>query len=468
MIELTVAEVATLLGVSRQDRKGTQARFEKRLPSVSIDSRRIRPGQCFVAIKGERFDGHDFVDEALRKGAAVVIHSRPREPFPLDDQVFLRVDDTTGSLQILGQSVRRKWGKPLVAVTGSVGKTTAKEFAAALLGQKFQVFKSEGNLNNEIGVPLSLLEIEESHGIAVLELGMSHPGEIRALSRICAPEAAILTNVAAVHLEFFSNIDEIAEAKGEVLESLDPEGQLFFNADDPRVFRLALRHPGKRISFGLEAEADVRIISFSFDSPGAMRFEIDLLGQRFRSAVPFAGKHFLYHIAAGAAAASGFGVSREEIAEGLSLLRPVAMRGRVIESEGVTVWDDSYNSSPQALAAILETAAQLQGFHRKIFVLGEMLELGPRSPEFHRQAGRRAAQEDPALLVTVGKNARHLAQSATDCGFPGQRVHQFQDSTQAAEFIADQIRPGDLLVVKGSRGTRMDRVVQRITEGQKV
>lgn len=468
MIELSIEEVATLLGLAHHQRVGPNERFDETFPEVSIDSRCIQPGDCFVAIKGKHFDGHDFVEEALRKGAAVVIHSRPHDRSQPQGQVFLKVDETTASLQTLARYTRKKWSRPLIAITGSVGKTTAKEFAASLLSRKFEVFKSPGNFNNEIGVPLSLLKIRPSHQIAVLELGMNHPGEIRTLSKICAPDAALLTNVEAAHLEFFSDLNQIAEAKGEILESLGATGQLFFNADDPRISRLALLYPGEKISFGLETEADVRIVSFRFDSLREMQLKVDLRGQHFSAVVPFAGKHFLYSIGAAVAIASSFGLSPQEIAQGVTRLKPAAGRGRVIESQGVTLWDDSYNSNPRALAVLLETVAQLQGFQRKILVLGEMLELGPSAPEFHRQAGRLAAETAPALLVTVGENGRHLAEGATKNGLAAGKVCQFQDSSQAAEFLLDQIRPGDLLLVKGSRGVRMDRVIQRIEEDQKI
>ena len=464
MIELTLAEVTELLGLTQPPQPVLNGRAARPFPSLSSDSRTIEPGQCFIALKGARFDGHNFIEKALSKGARIVIHSRPLEGSPHGDRLLLKVPDTTAALQILAHYVRRKWGRPLIAITGSVGKTTTKEFAATLLEQNFKVFKSYGNRNNEIGVPLSLLEITGEHEIAVLELGMNHSGETRALGRLCGPDAALLANVAAVHLEFFSSVDEIAEAKGEILESLDPQGQLFFNADDPRTVRLAARHPGEKISFGLEKEADIRVLDFSFRSLEEMHFEVQIRGQHFAAAVPFIGKHFLYGIAAAIAVASSFGVSPRQLVAALATLKPVAMRGRIFQCQGVTIWDDSYNSSPHALSSILESVARLNGFERKILALGEMLELGPTAPELHRQAGWLVAKMQPALLVTVGDNGFYFGEGAKERGYPSQQICHFQDSAGAGEFLAGETRGGDFLLVKGSRGVALEGVVERIKE----
>lgn len=464
MIELTLHEAAEVL--IAQPAGGTVPLQAQRFPDVSTDTRSLQPGQCFVALKGERFDGHDFISAALRGGAAVIIHSRPFDTSPWQDRVFLRVEDTLAALQMLAHHVRRKWGKTLLAVTGSVGKTTTREFIAALLGQKFPVFRSKANLNNEIGVPLSLLEITEEHQLAVLELGMNRRGEIRTLARICRPDAALVTNVAAVHLEFFSGVDEIAEAKAEILDDLP--GHFFFNADDARVSQLARRYAGKKTSYGFQAQADVRILDFSFDSLAEMRFELEVGNTRLAAVVPFVGKHFLYNIAAAVAVASAFGLSGEAIAAGISQLRPAAMRGRVFEAGGATVWDDSYNSNPQALAALLDTVGRLGGFRRKILALGEMLELGSLAPELHREAGRLAALIGPALLITVGKNAVYFAEGAIEGGAGKGQIRHFDDSIQASEFLAGQLERGDFLLVKGSRAVRMDEIIRKIEEGQRV
>ncbi|MGH9341437.1 MAG: UDP-N-acetylmuramoyl-tripeptide--D-alanyl-D-alanine ligase [Acidobacteriota bacterium] len=462
MIEISIEEAIKATGARA---KGS-SRLEK-LPPISIDSRTLQAGQCFVALKGERFDGHDFLEDVLRQGAAAIVCSQlPTDAALWTDRPLLLVEDTTRALQALGNYARRKWGKPLIAITGSMGKTTTREFTAALLGQKYHVFQSPGNFNNHFGLPFSLLQLELGHEIAVLELGMNHAGEIRALSRICGPDAAILTNVAEVHLEFFPDLGAIAEAKGEIIENLPPQGTLFYNADDPRVTRLAARHSGKKVSFGLENEAGVRIRSYDFTTPGEMQFEAAVVSPQwgFHARVPFAGKHFLYNVAAAVAVAVAFGVSREEVLQGLAQLKPLAMRGRFLQlSNEATVWDDSYNSNPQALRTVLDTVGRLNGFRRKILALGEMIELGPAAAELHRQAGRQISRTGACLLVTVGRNALHIAQGAQEQGFPSYNIKHFDDSEQAADFLSSRIGAGDFILVKGSRGTRMDRVVARLS-----
>lgn len=459
MIELTIEEAAKT--INAQSVESVFNLRQKPFPPVSIDSRTIQAGQCFIAIKGDRFDGHDFIEEALEKGATIIIHSRAIEGRP--NQTFLQVDDTTAALQLLAHYARQKWGNPLVAITGSTGKTTTKEFTAILLSQKFRIFKSQGNLNNDIGVPLSLLELTREHELAVLELGMNHPGEVRRLGQICAPDSALITNVAPVHLEFFPNLDAIAAAKAEILESLPSDGAFFFNADDERVTRLAASYSGKKVSFGVDGKADLAITRFNFNSLEKMDFEMEAFGQTFSATVPFVGKHFLYNVAAASAIAFSFGLNQNEVLTGIAQLRPMLMRGRVFKADDITIWDDSYNSNPQALASVLETVGRLNGYRRKILALGEMLELGPSAPELHRQMGAPVAASGADLLVTVGRNAAHIGEGTREQAARLRIVH-FEDSAQAADFISGEIQNGDFLLVKGSRAIRMDRIIERIEE----
>ena len=468
MIELSVGEVAEALKARPQGATLTDTRLT--FPSVSIDSRTIGVGECFIAVKGQQFDGHDFVEEALEKGASTIIFSENPVAFSQwTDRVFLQVDQTETALQTLAHHVRQKWGKSLLAISGSIGKTMTREFMATLLSQKFEVVQSPGNFNNHIGVPLSLLQLAEQHQLALVELGMNHAGEIRALSKICSPDSALLTNVAAVHLEFFSDLDEIASAKGEILEELPQRGKFFFNADDPRLSRLAAAYSGEKVSFGLQNEAGIRVLDYRFEGLHEMSFKIDAGGEGFTATVPFVGKHFLYNIVAAVAVAVSFGLSREEICEGIRQLKVPAMRGQIhrvgeTKSGSITLWDDSYNSNPQALKMVLEAVGQLGGFRRKLLALGQMLELGSGSPELHRQAGEQVAQCDADLLVTVGQEARYIGQGAREKGFPTEQITHFESSQEAADFLVQELGPGEFLLVKGSRGVRMDQIVQVVKE----
>ena len=464
MIDLSVAEVVDVLGARIMGDATSVGGLT--FPSVSIDSRTIQRGECFVAFEGKRFNGHDFVEEALMQGASTVILSRTIARSPnWEDRLFLEVNDTEAALQTLAHYVRQAWGKQLIAISGSVGKTTTREFVATLLERRFKVVQSPGNLNNEVGVPLSLLRISAEHEMAILELGMSHPGEIRVLTRICAPDAAVLTNIASVHTEFFADLDEIASAKGEILEGLSPDGRFFFNADDPRLCSLASCHAGEKTSFSLDHPSDVKISNCHFKNFDEMSFDIELAEEHLGATASFVGRHFLYNIAAAVAVAASFGVPSDEIVEGISRLEVPAMRGKILRfSQGnedpITVWDDSYNSSPLALQAVLETVGELPGFRRKILALGEMLELGPQAPELHRQAGHSVARCKVDGLVTVGEGGHYIGQGAQEKGFPVGMITHFESSQEAAEFLIEQLAPGEFLFVKGSRGVGMDRVIR--------
>ena len=467
MIDLPLLEVAQVL---KAELNADPDLLANSLPPVSIDSRTISQGQCFIAIRGPRFDGHDFVEDALHKGASLTIHCRALPGAShWKDRLFLRVEDTTAALQALAHHVRKKWGKSLVAVSGSMGKTTTKEFIATLLDSRFNVFRSPGNLNNEIGVPLSLLQLSQENELAVVELGMNHPGEIRVLSQICRPDSAVLTNVAAVHLEFFSDLREIAAAKGEVLEFLPEDGCLFFNADDPLLAEQASRYSGRKVPFSLNNPAPVRVVNYRFDHLQRMMFEIDAEGRRISGTLPFAGTHILYNVAAAVAVAVTRGLTAEEIQRAFSKLDIPSMRGQISHlpagsDNPITIWDDSYNSNPQALAVVLDTVLQLSDYSRKILALGEMLELGSESDHFHEEAGRHAAQCNVDLLVTVGEGANMMIQGAKQGGLSCQNMAHFRGSDEAAEFLSTEVRPGDFLLVKGSRGVRMERIVQTIKE----
>lgn len=471
MINLSLAEVCKLLDAELLylDRSRVE-----RFPPVCIDSRSLCKGQCFAAIQGKSLDGHDFILAALEAGASLLIVSRiPADSLQAARTVsVLKVRDTTVALQTLAHYVRRKWGSPLIAVTGSVGKTTTRRFAARVLETRFSVLQSIGNFNNEIGVPLSLLALTEDHNLAILELGMNHAGEIRLLSRICSPDVGVLTNVEPAHLEFFSSVDDIAEAKGELLEYLDPKGVLLFNRDDPRVCRLAARFTGERVSFGLDSSADISIPRYRINDLERMDFELVAAGKHFHCQVGFSGRHLLYNVAAAVAIGFVKGVEPEHSLEAIQTLKPSDSRCQTLVRETrqggrITVLDDSYNSSPAALRAVLEVVRQLKTFGRKVLALGEMLELGETSDLRHREAGSQAAACGADLLVVVGGKAGLMADGAIGAGFPAESVFRFGDSEQAGHFLAGELRDGDFLLCKGSRGVRMERILSSLAEREK-
>jgi UDP-N-acetylmuramoyl-tripeptide--D-alanyl-D-alanine ligase len=458
----TVQEVAQALGVAIPSGLASLAR----LAGVSIDSRAVGRGQLFIAIRGPRHDGHDFVSAALQAGAeaAVVANDRLSSyPGEIRRRLFA-VGDTLAALQELARAVRRAWGRRIAAVTGSLGKTTTKEILAALLGAKFRVLKSEGNLNNEYGLPLTLLRLEPEDQAAVVELGMSHRGELRRLAEIAEPEVGVVTRVAPVHLEFFASVDEIALAKRELIEGLaGTDSVAVLNADDPRVRRFAEAAPGRVLTFGLSAEAQFRAEKIHDLGAGGSEFEFMAPGERSRMMLALPGRHSIENALAALAAASVWGIGAAEAAAVLRNIKVGEMRGRLLEfAAGFALINDSYNSNPVALAAMVDLLAKTGFYRRRILAAGEMLELGPQSPNLHREAGRYAVSRQLDCIIGVQGSAAQIVNAAIEAGVPKSQTHFFPDSTAAAQFLTDFVRPGDLVLVKGSRGVKMERIVEAL------
>jgi UDP-N-acetylmuramoyl-tripeptide--D-alanyl-D-alanine ligase len=436
---------------------------------IAIDSRTVNAGDFFVAIKGERFDGHAFVADALARGVAgALVHealgdiSTPEAGRP--EPVVIQVGDTTRALQDLARDVRRRAGTRVAAITGSAGKTTTKEVAAEFLETRYRVFRNKGNLNNHIGLPLSLLELRSKPEIAVVELGMNHPGEIRTLVGIAEPEVRVWTNVGDAHLGFFESPDDIADAKAEIMEHGRPGDVLVANASDPRVMSRAQWFVGRVVTFGIETDADV----------AATRVEqLGLKGTAAHVSTPRGAGHVqtpllglgnLSNVLAAAAVALEFGVPVSEIVERAAGLRPATHRGELLRLPGgITLIDDSYNSSPAALRQALAIVGVAEGCARRAAVLGEMLELGAHAERLHDDCGRAAAAAGLDVLIAVGGSAaRVLADAAIAAGMPASAVIHVSTREEAAALALERIRPGDLVLVKGSRGIGTDLVVDRL------
>jgi UDP-N-acetylmuramoyl-tripeptide--D-alanyl-D-alanine ligase len=428
------------------------------LESVSIDSRTLQAGALFVAIRGPRFDGHDFLAAARARGAAAALVERELEAPP--GLALVRVASTTRALADLARDVRRVFTNPVVAVTGSVGKTTTKDMTAELVAARGPVLKTEGNLNNQYGLPLTLLRLTREHVAAVLELGMSAPGEIRALAALAEPDVATITRIAPVHLEFFSSIDAIADAKAEVLEGLKPGGSAVLNGDDPRVRRIGERCSGRVVWFGRDRRFDVSAGRWRGTAFG-MRFDLRIAGRTLDVALPLAGPHFVENFLAAAAAAHVLGIAPEAIAEGATRMRPARHRGELRRlGEGVIVLDDCYNSSPAALEAAVVALGLVPGL-RRIAVVGDMLELGETGPELHREAGRALAGRVD-VVVGIGPLAQEILAGAREAGLAAAGLAHFADAASAAEAVASLVTPGDAVLVKASRGMRLEQVVDAL------
>ncbi len=435
---------------------------------IVTDSRALQPGDVFVALRGPRFDGHAFAAEVLGRGAAAVVVERDVAGAltPPPDAAVIAVDDGLLALQALAQAVRAAAGTRVVAITGSAGKTTTKEATAAFLAARFRVVKNKGNLNNHIGLPLSLMQLRSGPDAAVMELGMNHAGEISTLVRIARPDVRVWTNVGDAHLGFFASPDAIADAKAEILEGATPQSVFVANADDRRVVARAAGFPGRCLTFGEAAGASVRAVAVDDRGLDGIRAEVTTPAGDVRLDIPLIGRGNLSNVLAATAVAVDFGVPLDAIAAAASRLEPADRRGAVHRlSRGVVLIDDSYNSSPAALTRALETVAAEARATGKVAVLGEMLELGDHAVALHEACGRAAAAAGLRQIVAVGgAPARALAGAAVKAGMPAGAVQWFATSAEAAGAVASLVRDGDLVLVKGSRGTRTDVVADRLVE----
>jgi UDP-N-acetylmuramoyl-tripeptide--D-alanyl-D-alanine ligase len=436
---------------------------DRYVTGFSIDSRTLASGDLFFAIVAKR-DGHDFANAASKRRAAGIVVSRPVELGEDNEAFVIEVADTTRALQDLARFVRTESGAKVIAITGSAGKTTTKDTIAELLGAEHRVVKNAGNLNNHLGLPLSLLELRHGADVAVMELGMNHAGEIRTLVDVARPEVRVWTNVGEAHIGHFGSADAIADAKAEIMEGASADSLLVANADDARVMARVPAFAGRTVTFGTSERANVRAVDVEDLGLDGTRAELVTASGRRALKVPLLGRGHMMNVLAGTAVALDMGVELDAIVARAAQLKPSSRRGAVLRlPKGVTVIDDSYNSSPSALHRSLEVIARAWAA-RRIAVLGEMLELGSLSESLHRDCGRAAAGSRLAKLFTIGgEPARLMGEAAIDAGFPRAGVTHFDNSTDAAPIISGQVTSGDVVLVKGSRGTRTDLVVERLT-----
>ena len=430
--------------------------------SYSIDSRTIHPGELFFAVKGEKMDGHDFVQQALEKGAVAAVVRRDHvAPNPAKTGL-MAVDDTLVALQTLGAAVRRLWAKPLIGVTGSTGKTTTKEAIAHVLSTRFRVLKSEGNFNNHFGLPLMLLKIEPEHEAAVIEMGMSHRGEIAALAKIAQPQIGVVTNVAPVHLEFFKSVAEIAEAKYELIESLPASGIAVLNSDDEFVSQFGRDFRGKVVRYGLHSTADIRAEKIEQRGPEGSLFDTVAGGHRERVTLHLVGKHNICNALAAVAVGLEQGLSLAEATGALATLAPADNRGAVVQVGNITVINDCYNSNPTALNAMVDTLAAMPA-KRRIVVAGEMLELGREGEDLHRRSGQHMAARGIDVLIGVRGLAKPMVEAAAAAGVQAEFV---ATPEEAGEWLVKEGREGDVVLLKASRGVKLERALETVVGHQ--
>ena len=422
----------------------------------SIDSRTIQHCELFFAVKGENLDGHDYVEAALKAGAVGAVVSREQVARFSVKSKLLVVDDPLKQLQSLAACVRRVWAKPVIGITGSTGKTTTKECIAGVLSSRFRLMKSEGNLNNHFGLPLQVLKLLPEHELAVFELGMSHAGEISALSKIAQPNIGVVTNVAPVHLEFFDSLAGIARAKYELIENIPHGGTAVLNADDEYVAQFGRDFRGKVRMYGIQRSADVTAQNLVNHGPDGYEFDVMVDGMREHATMPLVGEHNVYNALAAVCVAVDRGMTPSEAVAALATLKPAEKRGQLSKIGGATVINDCYNSNPKALNAMIDSLAGIPG-KRHILVAGEMLELGPTGEELHRASGEHAGDRGIDVVLGVRGLARAIVEGAQSRGAQAEFV---ESPEAAAEWLARNIQEGDVVLLKASRGVRLERALE--------
>jgi UDP-N-acetylmuramoyl-tripeptide--D-alanyl-D-alanine ligase len=449
MAEFTVDEV-------RQAIKGNllcQGRLTK-FAGVSTDTRTIGSGDLFVALSGESYDAHDFLDQAIAKGAGGIVVSREKIRVPEDITVF-HVPDTLRALQDLAQYHRLRFSIPVVAVTGSNGKTTTKDMIAAILAQRFQVLKTEANFNNEIGLPLTILKLNPSHEIAVVEMGMRGSGQIRELANIALPNIAVITNVGETHMELLGSIEKIAEAKAEILEGLPYSGFAVLNADNSYVRNMAEKVQCRTAFYGIE-QGDIRAANIEFTGRSMMFECVVNDSEVFSVHVPAVGRHNVYNTLAAICVGRYLGLDFQEINEGLSGFNAGGMRLQIEKTDRYTVINDAYNASPASMEAAIDALVDIAP-QRKLAVLGDMLELGHVAIEAHRRIGKKLAACRVDAVVTVGGMAAHIAGAAKEAGVPVAVACESHE--EAKKVLGSLVAVGDTVLLKGSRGMKMEKLM---------
>jgi len=463
---LTVEEVLRATGGKLLQGKGDSS-----FQGISTDSRTVAEGELFIALKGLRFDGHHYALEALRKKAGGVLIEKDKVGDirwnGYRSRAVIAVDDTLAALGDMARDWRHKYNTPLVALTGSNGKTSTKEMTAACLETTFPVLKTRGNLNNLIGVPLTLLTLTEKERVVVLEMGMNVPGEIRRLTEIAEPDVGLITNIQTVHLEGMGSLERLKEEKGELFRKMRRDGTILVNRDDPRVVDLAGDYPGQKITFGIEHPADIMAKEIRLHGVEGTSFTLILEGEAMEVHLRLLGRHFVPNALSAMAVACLFGVEVTRAREALENFQSFPMRMEVIPLKGgVTLINDAYNANPYSTEVALETLAEAKGMGRAIAVLGDMLELGSLTKKAHEQIGKRVSELSIDFLLAMGEEASVVVESAIRHGLPTEKARIVESHSEAISLLRQMIQNGDWILVKGSRKMAMEEIVEGLTGGR--
>jgi UDP-N-acetylmuramoyl-tripeptide--D-alanyl-D-alanine ligase len=473
MALFTIEEICEVLS-AKSPAGSTLHGLKQRIRRVMTDSRLVRKGDLFVALRGDRFDGHAFVTKALAQGAvcAIVQEDYRLTPSPkrAEPPILLGVRDTLEAYQRLATHYRNRFPIPVIAITGSNGKTTTKEMVAQVVAQRWKTLKTEGNLNNRIGVPQTLFHLSPRHQAAVIEMGVDQQGQTARLCEIARPTIGVITNIGPDHLEFFGSMEGSAQAKAELLDHLPPEGAVVLNADDEYFDYLASRARCRVVAFGRSPRADVRAVNVRSDEKGGTRFGLVLPGKSRQPTVRIRaqGLHNVSNALAAAGVGLLLGLPGTVIGEGLAKFRPAAMRSQISTTHGIQIINDCYNANPASMKAAIRLLAELGRGKRSIAVLGDMLELGSGSKQMHHEVGAFLASEGIGQLVACGLLGRELAEGARRAGMPANRITELSDAAAAGAHVTSMVRPGDVVLVKASRGMRMEQVVEAVAAMRRV
>lgn len=428
---------------------------------VSTDSRKINKGDLFIPIKGDNFDGHDFIHNAIEAGAAgYITHKDITTSEPI---AAIKVKDTLEAMQNIALYYRNKFNVKMVAVTGSVGKTSTKDMIASVLGQKYNVLSTAGNFNNQIGLPLTLFNIDKTHEVVVTEMGMNSLGEIETLSKIACPDIAIITNIGIAHIEKLGSRQNILKAKMEIVQGLKPDGVLILNGDDALLSGLKNFVKVKVKYYGTEQDADVHAGNIRIESEEVLRFDVLTKSGEHTFSLPAPGRHNVYNALSAIAVGLELDVEPEDIKNGLKCYTQANMRMNIYSTDnGIKIIDDTYNANPQSMEAAINVLSEMKNYSRKIAVLGDMLELGNWSNNAHRGIGRLLTLKGIDYIITLGENARNIANGAVEAGISEDNVVMFDDAEDINTFLGNFIKNGDIILVKGSRAMKMERIVEFI------
>ena len=429
--------------------------------NISTDSRKIDCGDLFIPIVGERFDGHEFINQSLEAGASACLTHKLTAP--VEGKTIIKVENTLKALGDIARYYRGKFKIPVIGITGSVGKTSTKEMVASVLGQRFNVLKTEGNFNNEIGLPLTIFKLDAFHEGAVIEMGMSGFGEISTLSSIARPDVAIITNIGLSHIEKLGSRQNILKAKMEILDGLSSNGLLILNGDDKLLYGMKDFLKFRTVFYGMEDDMDYQAYNVKTIGEHGTYFEITVKNTDYKVHVPVPGVHNVYNALAAIVAGIHLNIPMDSIIKGITEFVPGKMRLNIISHNNMKIINDAYNASPQSMEAAIDVLSDIKGSGRTIVVLGDMLEMGDWAQKAHVDIGKYAVLKGIDYILTVGENGRNIALGASNAGALRNRISSFENNKEVAKFLEGFVKPGDVILVKGSRGMKMEEIVEHLT-----